>query len=121
MAEEYTPSPELARTLLASFRKKGMTTFEYEWNGTRYPEIIKFPDGSERKICLMGHSVIAFEDKVLALYERLSEDPEKPQRIRVGYLPEAKIPILLEQLQNQKSQNVRIPPKVRPVLKDIST
>jgi hypothetical protein len=107
MTEEKQKSP--AEILLAQYKQQGMVTFGYTWQGeTRYPEKIKFPEGIEKKVSQMGDSIIVFEDTTKALYER---DSDNPRKIKVGYLPNVKIPLTSE-------QPTRIPPKVRPILKE---
>ncbi len=78
----------LIEKLKTSYMTNGMESFILEWNGTRVPEEVKFPEGVTRKVQYMRDGMLLFRDNTSAIYERLEDDfPKQPQSIIIGYKP----------------------------------
>lgn len=83
---ENEQNKKLFERMVAVFEKRGLKTFAFEWQGTRVPRQIKFPEGSQRDVSYMRNGILIFNDKTSAVYGRLKDIyPKQPQRILVGY------------------------------------
>ncbi len=79
--------PGIVARLTEEYKEQGMETFSFEWQGTKTPKKVTFPDGLEKEVAYMKDGLLMFQDHSTVIYERLSDNPEKPQCILVGYKP----------------------------------
>ena len=78
----------LVDRLIAQYQERGMDTFAFEWEGTRVPKTVTFPNGSEKTVQYMRDGIFLFTDRTDAVYGRLADIyPEQPQSVLVGYVP----------------------------------
>ncbi len=78
----------LVDLLITQYEARGMDAFIFEWNGTRTPEKVTFPDGQEKIVGYMRDGMLLFKDKSSAVYERLADIyPQQPQSVLIGYTP----------------------------------
>lgn len=90
--EEDQRNKALVERVTAQFKRMGMDAFIFDWEGTRVPDTIKFPDGSEKPVNYMRDGMLFFKDRTSAVYERLDDIfPRQPQSVLVGYIPPKKL------------------------------
>ncbi len=76
----------LVRKLIES-REPGTEAFFFEWEGTRVPRTVTFPDGTELKTGYMRDGILQF-DGFYATYERIRDvDNELTKSMVVYYRP----------------------------------
>jgi len=77
---------EIANKIAAEHLESGYESFQYEWQGSRVPESVSFPDGSKKETKYMRDGMINFKDGTDALYERIDDIyPKQPQSILIFY------------------------------------
>jgi hypothetical protein len=63
-------------------------SFDFEWQGTRVPKTVTFPDGSVKESGYMRDGVMDFKDGTVVRYERVVDDLAQPnQKIRITFNP----------------------------------
>lgn len=75
----------LVERLIDEYKKRGLNTFLFKWEGSRVPATVTFPDGIEKKVGYMRDGFISFADGTNAVYDRLEDYPCQPLSMYVGY------------------------------------